>query len=155
MLTLNESNVINIAQSLEPPLRLLAGSIVMIKMRGHTKTNGLDYYAPAMVLNQYMPEGNIEVIVWDASAGTHYNPNYPIRELGVRGDGNEREIYEISSHVQAVLFSPDEQMNMRIEIERMRAEIATQNNLLAEMARTIGKKSHESNPTIDKRPDIK
>jgi hypothetical protein len=130
--------------ALGPYLRLPVGSIVLIKMRGHVRTHGLDYFAPAVVLNQYDPDGQIECIVWDASAGTHYNPNYAIREVGVRGEGNERQMYEIGSNVQAVLFSPDEQSYMRLELDEMRQQIAKQNELIAEMAKTLSNRAKDT-----------
>jgi hypothetical protein len=103
---------------LPPPLHLEVGSIVTIRMRGHSRTNGQEYYAPCVVLNQYGNQtGDIEVLVWDPTAGTHYNPSYPTRELGTRGDGNEREIYEIQSNVRDVLFSPDQFRSMLNDVE--------------------------------------
>jgi hypothetical protein len=92
---------------LAPPIRLETGSIVSLRMRGHSRTGGLDYYAPAVVLNQHQPNGELEVLVWDSTAGAHFNPNYPVRDLGTRGDGSEREMYVLQENVQQVLFSPE------------------------------------------------
>lgn len=92
--------------ALAPPLRLEPGTIATLRMRGHTRTQGLEYYAPAVVLQQHQPNGEIEVLIWDSTAGTHYNPSYSIRDLGVRGEGATREMYELQSNIGQVLFSP-------------------------------------------------
>src|SRR5437762_12146830 len=86
-------------QPLPPPQRLAVGTILTLKMRGHSRTSGQDYYAPAIVLAQHTPNGEIEVLVWDSSAGAHFNHSYPIREVGVRGDGNEREMYVAADNI--------------------------------------------------------
>src|SRR5580698_2356985 len=95
--------------SLDPPRRFEPGTILTLRMRGHSRSPvaGQDYFAPAVVLDQFMPGGEISVLIWDSSAGTHYNGSYAIRELGVRGQGSEREMYELQSNVGEVLFSPE------------------------------------------------
>ena len=76
---------------LPEPQQLPQGSIVTLRMRGHSRTNGQEYYAPAVVLAQYANiTGDIEVLIWDSTAGTHYNAAYPVRDLSTRGDGAER-----------------------------------------------------------------
>ena len=93
----------------DPPRRFEPGTILTLRMRGHSRSPvaGQDYFAPAVVLDQFMPGGEISVLIWDSSAGTHYNGAYAIRELGVRGQGAEREMYELQSNVGEVLFSPE------------------------------------------------
>ena len=93
----------------EPPRRFEPGTILTLRMRGHSRSPvaGQDYFAPAVVLDQFRPGGEISVLIWDSSAGTHYNASYAIRELGVRGEGNQREMYELQSNVGEVLFSPE------------------------------------------------
>ena len=93
---------------MQAPLRLEVGSIVTLRMRGHSRTNGQEYFAPAVVLNQHMPHGEIEVLIWDPTAGTHYNPSYAIRDVSSRGEGTDHELYEVQSNIGQVLFSPDE-----------------------------------------------
>ncbi len=113
--------------ALPPPLHLEIGSIVTLRMRGHSRTGGLEYFAPAVVLNQHSPNGEIEALVWDSTAGTHYNPNYPIRELSNRERMDEHgpytEIYELSSNIGAVLFSPDAFSRMAGDIELLQVGV--------------------------------
>src|SRR5579864_1886035 len=109
--------------SLAPPPRLETGSIVTLRIRGHTRTQGLEYYAPAVVLNQFIPNGEIEVLIWDSTAGTHYNPSYAIRDLSTRGDGVEREVYEVQSNIGQVLFSPEQFQALLLGFEAMDARM--------------------------------
>src|SRR5580658_3630749 len=85
----------NRSKALAEPRRFEPGTILTLRMRGHSRSpvSGQDYFAPAVVLDQFLPGGEISVLIWDSSAGTHYNASYAIRELGVRGSGNEREMY--------------------------------------------------------------
>jgi hypothetical protein len=93
--------------SLDPPRVFEPGTILTLRMRGHTRSpNQSEYFAPAVVLEQFMPGGEISVLIWDSSAGTHYNASYPVRDLGVRGEGGSRDTYELRSNVGDVLFSP-------------------------------------------------
>lgn len=91
---------------LAPPQQYEVGTLLMLRMRGHSRTDGQEYFAPAVVLHQHMPNGEIEVMIWDSTAGTHYNPAYPVRDLSTRGEGAERELFEERSNVGQVLFSP-------------------------------------------------
>jgi hypothetical protein len=91
---------------LAPPQQYEVGTLLMLRMRGHSRTDGQEYFAPAVVLRQHMPNGEIEVMIWDSTAGTHYNPAYPVRDLSTRGEGAERELFEERSNVGQVLFSP-------------------------------------------------
>jgi len=110
--------------ALEPPQQLEVGSIVTLRMRGHTRTQGLEYFAPAVVLNQHSPNGEIEVLIWDSTAGTHYNPAYPIRDLSSRGEGPERELYVVQSNIGKVLFSPDAFALMNVVTENIMDRLA-------------------------------
>jgi hypothetical protein len=94
---------------LPEPRRFEPGTILTLRMRGHSRSpvSGQEYFAPAVVLEQFMPGGEISVLIWDSSAGTHYNASYAIRELGVRGSGNEREMYVLTDNIGDVLFSPE------------------------------------------------
>ena len=115
-----------------PPLLLSTGCIVTLRMRGHTRTNGQEYFAPAVVLNQYDDQfGSIEALVWDYTAGTHYQSSYAIRELSSRGHGVEQEVYESRSNIGAVLFSPDEFARIGQSVEMLEIEIR---NLLARVS---------------------
>lgn len=93
---------------LPAPRRFEPGTILTLRMRGHSRSPvaGQDYFAPAVVLEQFMPQGEISVLIWDSSAGTHYNASYAIRELGARGAGAEREMYVLADNIGEVLFSP-------------------------------------------------
>jgi hypothetical protein len=113
-------------------------------MRGHVRTNGIDYYAPAIVLNQYEPNGELELFVWDSSSGNTYIPSYQIRDIGVWGDGHDRYMYELSSNVQDILFSAEEQMLMRIRLDDMELQLKQMTALITEMAKTIGKEKSQS-----------
>lgn len=110
--------------SLAPPLRLETGCIVLLRMRGHTQTEGREYFAPAVVLNQHQPHGEIEVLIWDSTAGTHYNPAYAIRDLSSRGEGDRRELYEVQSNIGGVLFSPNDFMNIRMDLDIIRPALS-------------------------------
>ena len=110
--------------ALAPPPRYPTGSIVTIRMRGHSRTDGQEYFAPSVVLAQHWPSGEtIEVLVWDATAGTHYNAAYQVRELSTRGEGGERETYEVRSNVGQVLFDPDAFAASLGDIEDLRGRI--------------------------------
>ena len=95
--------------TLAPPRRFEPGTILTLRMRGHSRSPvaGQDYFAPAVVLDQFMPGGELSVLIWDSSAGTHYNASYAVRELSSRGEGNQREMYELQSNMGDVLFSPE------------------------------------------------
>ena len=109
---------------LPPAKRYETGTILTLRQRGHSRTNGEEYFAPAIVLNQYADElGMIETIIFDPTAGTHYSSGYPTRDLGVRGDGNEREQYELRSNVGEVLFSPELFVNMLQEVAWLKREL--------------------------------
>ena len=116
--------------SLAPPRQLEIGTILTLRMRGHSRTNGEDYYAPAVVLKQHRPNGEIEVMIWDSTAGTHYNAAYPIRDISSRGEGAGRELYE-ESNIGQVLFSPvrfaeamDLVLDMQQEILNLQIDVA-------------------------------
>ena len=104
---------------LPPPIQLSIGSIVMLRMTGHSRTAGQEYFAPAVVLNQYQPHGELEVLVWDSTAGAHFNPNYPVRDLESYGEGNERHLREKRSNIQAVLFAPERFASMSDDMDRI------------------------------------
>jgi len=131
----------NVAKPLAPPMRLETGSIVTIKMRGHTRSpGGLEYYALAVVLNQYQNDtGDLEVLVWDSTAGTHYNPAYPVRELSSRGEGPMREVYESASNIGQVLFSPDQFRQMAFEMDTLQTEMEQKHRMITELITRVGK----------------
>jgi hypothetical protein len=128
--------------SLDPPRVFEPGTILTLRMRGHTRSpNQSEYFAPAVVLEQFMPGGEISVLIWDSSAGTHYNGSYPVRDLGVRGEGGSRETYELRSNVGDVLFSPAAFANMTDGVDtlalaysRMRERISALENQMKELA---------------------
>lgn len=122
------------AYALRPPLQLSIGCIVTLRMRGHTRTNGQEYFAPAVVLQQYDdPVGSIEALVWDYTAGTHYQASYPIRELSSRGIGPDQELYESQSNIGAVLFSPDQFAAMAQEINVLSAELLQKHRMMRDL----------------------
>jgi hypothetical protein len=136
--------------SLAPPRQLEIGTILTLRMRGHSRTNGEDYYAPAVVLKQHRPNGEIEVMIWDSTAGTHYNAAYPIRDISSRGEGAGRELYE-ESNIGQVLFSPvrfaeamDLVLDMQQEMLNLQIDVAGLKRWRAEIeARTTGQAGGE------------
>ena len=136
--------------SLAPPWQFEIGTILTLRMRGHSRTNGEDYYAPAVVLKQHQPNGEIEVMIWDSTAGTHYNAAYPIRDISSRGEGVERELHE-ESNIGQVLFSPMRfaeavglALDMQREILNLQIDVAGLKRWRAEIeARTTGSSNSE------------
>lgn len=135
--------------SLAPPMQLEQGSIVTLRMRGHTRTAGLEYFAPAVVLNQHMPNGEIEVLIWDSTAGTHYNPAYQIRDVSSRGDGPERELYEVQSNVGKVLFSPDAFAMMNVVLENMMDRLISLETALGSPTDAVREHDATGSPSAD------
>lgn len=133
--TLNVPNVTGASarrdRELAPPQQLSIGSIVTLRMRGHTRTNGLEYFAPAVVLAQHTtPDGEIaetiEALVWDPTAGTHYNPAYQVRELSTRPSPRGGvEMYEVQSNIQSILFSPERFMQIGLAVDLLADQIAS------------------------------
>jgi hypothetical protein len=127
---------------LPPPARYAVGSIVTLRMRGHTRTNGQEYWAPAVVLEQHPPTsqggGEIEVIVWDSTAGTHYNPCYPVREVSARStSGGGTELYEMQSNIGQVLFSPETFAQMAEGLSELQAQVLYLSRRVSELAADI------------------
>jgi hypothetical protein len=116
-------------RALPPPQHYAVGSIVTLRMRGHTRTQGQEYYAPAVVLDQHPATsqggGEIEVIVWDSTAGTHYNPSYAVREVSSRPGlgGVGTELFELQSNIGEVLFSPETFAQMCSGLAEAQAQI--------------------------------
>ena len=72
-------------RTLEPPQVLETGTLVLLRMAAHSRSpNQQEYFAPAVVLAQYEPNGEIDALVWDASAGNAFVHGYAIRDLGTR-----------------------------------------------------------------------
>jgi hypothetical protein len=109
--------------TLRPPQRLEIGSIVTLRMRGHSRTEGKEYFAPAIVLDQHQPNGEIEALVFDPTAGTHYNPSYQIRDISSRGEGATRELYEVQSNIGQVLFSPETFEQVQQAVAELQAQV--------------------------------
>lgn len=128
-------------KELPPPMLLEQGTIVTIRMRGHTRSpGGLEYFSPAIVLAQYMPHGEIDALVWDSSAGTHFANGYQIRDLGTRGDGAEREMYEIQSNIGEILFSPQQFSETVEQSAWMRGVIQGMDKRLSQIEKDLGVK---------------
>ena len=103
---------------LPAPEQYEPGTILTVRMRGHSRSpGGLDYFAPAVVLDQFDPDGQISILVWDSSAGTHYHASYPIREIANRGDGPKRQPYVTQSNIGKVLFSPAKFEDLTVAID--------------------------------------
>lgn len=122
-------------RTLAPFMRLETGSLVTIRMRGHTHSpGGLEYFAPAVVLAQYNDDyGSIDCLVWDSSAGNAYVHGYHVRELGVRGEGSEREMYELQSNIGQVLFSPDQLANVISRIDQLEYDMLSMLTAVSKM----------------------
>ena len=136
-------------------MRLETGSLVTIRMRGHTHSpGGLEYFAPAVVLAQYNDDyGSVDCLVWDSSAGNAYVHGYHVRELGVRGEGSERGMYELQSNIGQVLFSPNEFATMigslqDFELRLMRLEVSVTKLINAHVQSATEDKSRDA-----KRPE--
>jgi hypothetical protein len=98
----------------EPPPVLENGTLVTLRMGAHSRSpNQEPYFAPAVVLAQYEPHGEIDALVWDASAGNHFVHGYTIRDIGTRDTQAGREQYVIQSNIGQVLFSPSEFATMQ------------------------------------------
>lgn len=125
--------------ALAPPVQFEPGTILTLRMRGHSRSPvpGSEYFAPAVVLEQFMPNGEISVLIWDSSAGTHYNASYAIRDLSTRGSGNERETYEVQSNIGQVLFSPREFGRMGEELEHIVGAIQSVRRAQAEVNNSL------------------
>lgn len=102
-------------QHLQPPTPLEVGTILTLRMRGHSRTGGADYFAPAVVLEQFQPRGEITCLIWDSTSGNAFQHAYPIREVtsmdrlvddGNGGHVQKRIEYEAQSNIGQVLFSP-------------------------------------------------
>ena len=99
--------------TLEPPQQLETGALVLLRMAAHSRSpNQQEYFAPAVVLAQYEPNGEIDALVWDASAGNAFVHGYAIRDLGTRDTQQGREQYVIQSNIGQVLFSPRDFANL-------------------------------------------
>jgi hypothetical protein len=106
--------------ALKPPIHLETGAIVTLRMPGHSRTGGQEYFAPAVVLQQYYPEGQIDALVWDASAGAHFAHGFAVRDVGVRTlEAGVNEFYEIKPNIGDVLFSPEQFREMGMNVEML------------------------------------
>jgi hypothetical protein len=104
-------------RTLEPPQVLETGTLVLLRMAAHSRSpNQQEYFAPAVVLAQYEPNGEIDALVWDASAGNAFVHGYAIRDLGTRDAAAGREQYVIQSNIGAVLFSPAAFLNLESDV---------------------------------------
>ena len=105
-----------------PPTPYPVGTIATLRMRGHTRTNGEEYFAPAVILGQHEPNGEVEVLIWDPTAGTHYNSCYQIRDLEARmNEHGEREMYVSQENIGEILFNPQEFAKMLIQVDNLEA----------------------------------
>jgi len=112
---------------LVPPRKYAVGTILTLRMAGHLRSPvpGQEYWAPAVVLEQYMPNGEISALVWDASAGSHYVASYPVRDVDARPviqNGlatGATELYEKRSNVGDVLFAPDEFASVKDAVDTL------------------------------------
>ena len=99
------------------PQTLETGTLVLLRMAAHSRSpNQQEYFAPAVVLAQYEPNGEIDALVWDASAGNAFVHGYAIRDLGTRDTANGREQYVIRSNIGQVLFSPAAFLNLESDV---------------------------------------
>ena len=99
------------------PQTLETGTLVLLRMAAHSRSpNQQEYFAPAVVLAQYEPNGEIDALVWDASAGNAFVHGYAIRDLGTRDTANGREQYVIQSNIGQVLFSPAAFLNLESDV---------------------------------------
>jgi len=108
--------------SLEPPQTLETGTLILLRMAAHSRSpNQQEYFAPAVVLAQYDPKGEIDALVWDASAGNAFVHGYAIRDLGTRDTQQGREQYVLQSNIGQVLFSPAAMLDLEADVTRVMA----------------------------------
>jgi hypothetical protein len=94
-----------VAFSLPPVPRYEVGTILTLWMRGHSRTNGVDYYTPAMVLEQYN-DGSIDALVFDTTSGVSFSHAYRVREESVDNNQTPSVPFVSKDNVGAVLFDP-------------------------------------------------
>lgn len=104
---------------LRSPLRLALGTILTLRMRGHSRTNGQEYFAPAIVLQQFQPGGEIAAIIMDDTSGVSINPCYAIRDLTTVGDGGQRRLVELQSNIGEILFDPNQQRDLFFSVSEL------------------------------------
>lgn len=117
----------------EPPRVFTTGTILTLRKAGHLRSPvpGQEYFAPGIVLEQYSPNGEIDVIVFDPSAGVHFLSAYPIRDVDARTDvHNRREMYVKRENIGEVLFDPEQFKNitdgldtLALSYSRLRTEV--------------------------------
>jgi hypothetical protein len=104
------------------PQQLETGTLILLRMAAHSRSpNQQEYFAPAVVLQQYEPNGEIDALVWDASAGNAFVHGYAIRDLGTRDTQQGREQYVIQSNIGQVLFSPAAMLDLEADVTRVMA----------------------------------
>jgi hypothetical protein len=104
------------------PQQLETGTLILLRMAAHSRSpNQQEYFAPAVVLAQYEPNGEIDALVWDASAGNAFVHGYAIRDLGTRDTQQGREQYVIQSNIGQVLFSPAAMLDLEADVTRVMA----------------------------------
>ena len=125
-------------RTLEPPQTLETGTLVLLRMAAHSRSpNQQEYFAPAVVLAQYDPNGEIDALVWDASAGNAFVHGYAIRDLGSRDTPNGREQYVIQSNIGQVLFSPQQFDRMQQELEILSVELHQKHRAMRDLLSRI------------------
>ena len=125
-------------RTLEPPQTLETGTLVLLRMAAHSRSpNQQEYFAPAVVLAQYDPNGEIDALVWDASAGNAFVHGYAIRDLGSRDTPNGREQYVIQSNIGQVLFSPQQFDRMQQELEILSVELHQKHRAMRDLTARI------------------
>lgn len=130
--------IVNRAVTLEPPQTLETGALVLLRMAAHSRSpEQREYFAPAVVLAQYEPNGEIDALVWDASAGNAFVHGYAIRDLGTRDTQHGREQYVIQSNIGQVLFSPAAMLKLEDDATRALSEIIGMRNYLKELAPSL------------------
>ena len=125
-------------RTLEPPQTLETGTLVLLRMAAHSRSpEQREYFAPAVVLAQYDPNGEIDALVWDASAGNAFVHGYAIRDLGSRDTPNGREQYVIQSNIGQVLFSPQQFDRMQQELEILSVELHQKHRAMRDLLTRI------------------
>jgi len=125
-------------RTLELPQTLETGTLILLRMAAHSRSpNQQEYFAPAVVLAQYEPNGEIDALVWDASAGNAFVHGYAIRDIGTRDTVNGREQYVIQSNIGAVLFSPQQFDRMQQELEILSVELHQKHRAMRDLTARI------------------
>ena len=121
--------------NVEPYPVLEVGTMITLRMRGHSRTDGKEYFASAIVLQQYERDGEIDAIIFDQTSGVSIVNANPIREVGARpgrAGGPMNEHYVVQSNIGAIIFNPRELSDMARELLTLSIRVRELEMLIAD-----------------------